>query len=253
MRTEIGIAIASQFCLVDLALYMPEQRTLAIADLHLGFEEALQQEGVLLPRQHLARIYQRLQKIFQTLEITPARPLKQLIVNGDLRHQFGPLSRQESKESFALLQWLVERAQRLTLIKGNHDGDLSQLAHRFASVEIKQSYQEQNCFFVHGDQIPDEIPNEIRWIVIGHEHPAISLRDSVTNRFETYKCFLIGMYEDKKLLVQPSFNLLVAGADLTKEAVLSPFIRESCLKDFSVYLVADDGSLYDFGPLRRLL
>ena len=253
MSIVIEHAFEVELHLVDLALYLPERRTLTIADLHLGFEDALHQEGVLLPRQHLAGIHQRLQKIFQTLDITPAQPLERLIVNGDLRHQFGPLSHQESKESFALLQWLVKRTRRLTLIKGNHDGDLSRLTHRFSSIEIKTSHQEQNCFFIHGDKIPDEIPDEIEWIVIGHEHPAISLRDSVTHRFETYKCFLVGTYGDKKLLVQPSFNLLVAGTDLTKEAVLSPFICENRLRVFSVYLIADDGCIYNFGPLKRLL
>jgi putative SbcD/Mre11-related phosphoesterase len=147
---------------------------------------------------------------------------------------------------------LCERAKILTLIEGNHDGKLDWLAEQIPSVEIKKSHCEGDLFFIHGDVIPPEIPAEISWIVIGHEHPAISLRDPVTNRFETYKCFLFGDFQGKKLLVQPSFNLLIQGTDLGKEEVLSPFLRQSRLERFFVYLVADDGNIYDFGPLRHL-
>ncbi|MDW8140667.1 MAG: hypothetical protein RMJ90_00035 [Candidatus Bipolaricaulota bacterium] len=52
-------------------------------------------------------------------------------------------------------------------------------------------------------------------------------------------------------MVLPSFNQLVRGSDLTKEVPLSPYLKE--IEDFSVYPVSDDGVIYDFGPLRRLL
>jgi hypothetical protein len=245
-------AIASQLHLVDLALYMPETRIFAISDLHLGIEESLQREGVLLPRQQLGQIRTRLDTIFAKLNVSPARPLSRLLINGDLRHQFGPPSRQESREAVALLGWLAERADELILIQGNHDGKLEWLARRIPPVRIKKSHQESHCLFIHGDLIVAEIPCDVQWIVIGHEHPAISLRDPVTHRVETFKCFLIGSYRDKRLLVQPSFNLLVAGTDLTREEVLSPFLSQDRLKNFRVYPVADDGRIYDFGPLRNV-
>ncbi len=239
--------------LADLALYLPLQHTLVISDLHLGIEDALHKEGLLLPRQHLTKVRQRLQKIFLSLAITAENPLNRLIVNGDLRHQFGPLSKQESKESLALIGWLTEHSKILTLIEGNHDGRLEWLAEQFPSVELKKSYLEEIFFFIHGDIIPDEIPDAAKWIVIGHEHPAISLRDPVTHRFETFKCFMRGQYQNKQLLVQPSFNLLIQGTDLCKAAVLSPFLRQNNLPAFLIYLVADNGTIFDFGPLKKLL
>jgi len=125
-----------------------------------------------------------------------------------------------------------------------------------------------DCWFVHGDQAspgPYSVPpqaarrtvqtksGEAWWIVIGHEHPAVGLRDPVTQRVEVYKCFLVGRWAQKNLLVLPSFNQLVRGSDLLAEQPLSPFVQQSDLETLLVYAVSDDGFIYEFGPLDRLL
>jgi hypothetical protein len=253
MSTTLLPPITTTLQLIDLAIYLPKLHTLVISDVHVGIEDALHREGLLLPRQHLTKIQQRLEKIFRSLKITAENPFQRLIVNGDFRHQFGPLSKQESKESLALLRWLTEYTKILTLIEGNHDGKLDWLAEPFSNSEVKKSHLEDLFFFIHGDEIPENIPNSAEWIIIGHEHPAISLRDPVTNRYEAFKCFLSGNFQDKKLLVQPSFNLLIQGTDLCKEEVLSPFLRKNSLGEFLVYLVDDTGKIFDFGPLKKLL
>lgn len=246
MRT---LALGPQVHLVDLALFLPQARVLVIADLHLGIEEALRHEGVFVPRCHLAQIQQRLERILQTLQISPDAPLSRLIINGDLRHQFGPLSRVEHGESKEFLRWLAPWTEQIVLIEGNHDGSLQQLAGE--RVIVTKSYGEEECWLVHGDEALTPESGVKDWIVIGHEHPAIGLKDPITQRVEVYKCFLVGRYEQQKLLVLPSFNQLVRGSDLTQEAPLSPYLKD--LENFSVYPVSDDGVIYEFGPLRRLL
>lgn len=261
------VSLAPGLELVDLALFLPRMRALAIADIHLGIEDALRAEGVLVPRQHLAHVQHRLERIFKELHIAPSEPLQKIIINGDLRHQFGPLSRVEHKESREFLRWLAQWTEHIVLIEGNHDGSLQQFANE--RITVTKSYSEGGCWFVHGDLTPwppsrrgkweDSPPSlgegtgERSWLVIGHEHPAVGLRDPITQRTEVYKCFLVGKFAKKNLLVLPSFNQLVRGSDLLKEQPLSPFVQQSDLEDFSVYVVSDDGSLYEFGPLRRLL
>lgn len=249
-----SLPIALELELVDLALFLPQRRALAIADVHVGIEDALRAEGVFVPRQHLSQVQHRLERIFQELHVTPSEPLRRVLVNGDLRHQFGSLSRVEHKESREFLRWLAQWAEQIVLIEGNHDGSLQ----RFVSsqVAVKRSHQEGNCWFTHGDEAltpSGEEGRPIDWLVIGHEHPAISLRDPVTGRVEVYKCFLVGEFQGRNLLVLPSFNQLVRGSDLLKEQPLSPLVQQSRLEDFLVFPVSDDGGIYEFGPLRRLL
>ena len=278
MRT---VSLGPQLTLIDLALFLPKESALAIADVHLGIEDALRDEGILVPRDHLAQVQQRLARIFEELHVTPSDPLRRILINGDLRHQFGPLSRVEHKESKEFLRWLTRWAEHIVLVEGNHDGSFAALAGE--RIVICKSYSVGDCWFVHGDEdpinltstlslkgrpLPQPLPGAERgasppllgeglgersWLVIGHEHPAVGLRDPVTQRVEVYKCFLVGRWAQKNLLVLPSFNQLVKGSDLLAEQPLSPFVQQGDLERFLVYPVSDDGSIYEFGPLRRLL
>jgi hypothetical protein len=211
--------------LVDLGVYLPQSKTLAIADLHLGYEEALKGEGIFIPRLHLRQVKKRLERIFKLVRT------KKIIINGDLNHA----GRGGIAESLELIEFLLENVKEIILIKGNHDRiDLN--------VVTKKFHQEGDFLFIHGDLVLDIPP--VKTIVIGHEHPAVSLRDRITGRREIYKCFLKGRFGDKELLVQPSFNLLIKGSDLTKEETISPFIT---LDDLEVFAVSDNGEIYRFG------
>jgi putative SbcD/Mre11-related phosphoesterase len=243
-----AFVIGPELQFIDLALFLPQTQTLVIADLHLGIEEALCREGVFVPRGHFARVQQRLERILQALHVSAQNPLARLVINGDLRHQFGPLSQAESQETQQLLSWLSSQTEDIILVSGNHDGDLAHLAQRFPQCTVTSAHREAHCWIVHGDEII-AAPKEIEWTVIGHEHPAVSLRDPITARTEVYKSFLV--CKEQKLIVLPSFNQLIRGSDLTKEAPLSPYLNN--LQNFSVYPVSDTGAIYSFGPLRRLL
>lgn len=245
------IRLAADLKLVDLALYVEGSRSLALADLHLGYEQALSEAGVLVPPSHLKHIAQRLRRISDQLKLSSK--LDTLIINGDLRHQFGPLGYPERKETERLLELFTKLADQIVIVRGNHDPNLAFLTKAFPNVEITKHYEQGHHLFLHGDELPPRIPDHIETIVIGHEHPAVSLRDPITGRVETYKCFLAGSFQSRRLLVQPSFNLLVKGSDLVKEKVISPFIAEAYLGEFAIFIVSDEGRVYHFGQLKQLL
>lgn len=245
------LKLAEDLRLVDLALYFESCDSLAIADVHLGYEQALKECGVLVPRSHLKHIEQRLRHILDQLKLSSK--LETLIINGDLRHQFGQLSYPERQETQKLLGFFIQLASQIIIVQGNHDHNLAFLTKVFRNLEITRHYEQGHYLFMHGDKLPPRIPAHIETIVIGHEHPAVSLRDPVTGRVETYKCFLSGCFRNRQLLVQPSFNLLVKGSDLTKEKVLSPFIHETDLSEFDVFIVSDEGCVYHFGKLKPLI
>lgn len=54
------------------------------------------------------------------------------------------------------------------------------------------------------------------------------------------------------MVVQPSFNLLTKGSDLTRELPLSPFLKKVSLDDLEVFPVSDQGKVYSFGKMGDL-
>ena len=77
----------------------------------------------------------------------------------------------------------------------------------------------------------------IKTIIIGHEHPAVSIHEGV--RTELFKCFLKGKFRGRILIVQPSFNLVTEGTDVLKEGLLSPFLQQE-LSDFECFIAAEN-------------
>ena len=216
--------------IIDLALKYKD--TLIIGDLHLGFEDSLIKKGVLLPYSQFNKIRKRLEKI-----IKKVKP-KTIIINGDLKEEFGTISRQEWKDCMNLID-LLEKHAKLVFIKGNHDTLLEPIA-RKRNINILERYDIDNITIVHGDKL---FKKHNKTIIISHEHPAISFKERSDEKF---KCFLLGKYKLHNLIILPSFNILVEGSDITKEKFLSPYIKN--LSNFKVFVVQD--KVYDFGKLK---
>ena len=49
--------------IIDLALYVKKQKILIIADTHIGYEEALNKQGILIPRFHFKELIKRIEKL----------------------------------------------------------------------------------------------------------------------------------------------------------------------------------------------
>ncbi len=227
--------------LMDLALYLKKEQILIIGDIHLGYEESLSQQGVLVPRFQLEETIKRLEKILKKLKI------KEVVITGDLKHEFGKILYTESRDTLQFLDFLLKK-YKVTIIKGNHDTILTYIVQK-RDIELKQYYKINNFFICHGDKLMENLDFfNSNTIIIGHEHPAISI--SKNSRSETFKCFLIGKYKNKNLIVMPSFNILIEGSNILKEKLLSPFLKKSNLDDFEIYVVAD--KIYNFGKLKNV-
>lgn len=228
---------------IGLAIYLKQPKILVFSDFHIGFEEALNKQGVLVPRFQYKDIISRLEDIFA--KVQP----ETIVINGDLKHEFGQISKQEWKETLHLLDYLQKKCKHIVLVKGNHDTILGHLAEK-RGLSIVDEFRIKNVLFIHGNKVPEK-PEKT--IIIGHEHPAIALREK--GRVEKFKCFIVGKYGKCKLIVQPSFNLVVEGTDITKESLLSPLLK-SDIADFEVFVVDDKkkeilrfGKLSDFADL----
>ena len=227
--------------IIDLALYLKKEKTIIISDMHLGYEESLNKQGILIPKFQFKETLERLTKIFYKVKAD------KIILNGDFKHEFGTISDSEWKDILKIMDFFIERCNELILIKGNHDTILEPIA-RKRNLSTRLYYKINDYYICHGEVIPEDIDfNLSKTIIIGHEHPAVSIKSKT--RSELYKCFLVGKFKNKSLIVIPSFNLVTEGTDVLKERLLSPFLQDN-LDDFDVYVVSD--KVYKFGALKNL-
>ena len=231
--------------MVDTALWFEAEKVLVINDLHIGYEEALHRKGVLVPRFQLEQIIDKLRIILEKTKPT------QIIINGDLKHEFGKVLRQEWREVLELLDFLLQQVPEVIIVKGNHDPIIKPIADK-KGVAVVSEYVIGDTLVVHGDSL---VETNAKRIVIGHEHPAITIREG--SKWEKYKCFLKGTWRSKRkgkkkeieLIAVPSFNPLLEGTDVLKEQLLSPFLDD--IKNFEVYVVGEKG-VYYFGKIKEL-
>ncbi len=224
----------------DLCLYLKKEKILIIVDIHIGYEEALSKEGVLVPRFQFKDTLERLEKIFSKIEVN------KIIINGDLKHEFGTISESEWRDTLKLLDFLDKYCEEIILIKGNHDTILGPIADK-RNVKILDYFKVNEYFICHGDRLfSNKEFLDTKILIIGHEHTAISIRDGT--RVEMFKCFLKGRFKDKDLIAMPSFNLILEGADVLKERLFSPFLKD--VNDFRVFVISK--KIYDFGKIRDL-
>lgn len=227
---------------VDLCLYLKTHKTFIIADLHLGYENALNNRGVLVPRMQFNDISKKLNEILKSIKVDT------IVITGDLKHEFGVINDSEWKNILNIIDLFLEHCKKLIIIKGNHDVALPFIT-RKKGIELSEYYKVEDIFVCHGDEIiENEDFKKSKVIIIGHEHPAIGFRDKT--KYENYKCFLKGRYLNKILIVIPSFNPLTVGTDVLRNRLLSPFLQQS-LTNFQAYVVEKD-KIYDFGKLKNM-
>ena len=218
-------------------------KTLVIPDIHMGYEEALNKQGFMLPRAQFDATMKRLERIIGGLDI------EAIVFIGDVKHEFGNISDTEWRHTLHMLDFLSEHCKKIILIRGNHDTKLGPIAKK-RYLEIEDHYVIGDIYLCHGDEIPGGLDFvSAKRIIIGHEHPAVGLRKDM--RVERFKCFLKGKFQNKELIVMPSFNLVTEGTDVIREDTLSPFLEQP-LGNFNVYIIEDDGNVLDFGELKML-
>ncbi len=224
-------------CAHDLAIVYKEN--LILGDVQLGHEEALEGQGLLLPRFQLKDILQRLEKIFAEPSV---RQVRRVIINGDLKHEFGTITTQEWRDALQLFDYLLRKAREVVVIKGNHDLVLGPIAAK-RNIRIVERWEDNALTILHGHVVPLLMKDVV---IIGHEHPCISFPEKPHEKF---KCYLVGSYHGKKLVVMPSFTPLTMGSDITSAERLSPFLQGD-IGSFSCYVVDDEGNVRFFGKVK---
>lgn len=214
--------------------YLPESETVAISDLHLGFEIYMESEGLFLPRLQMKLEVERIESILR--EYAPST----IIINGDVKHEFSRNTPQEWIEIRKLFDLLSSRS-KVIVVRGNHDNYILNIAGRFG-IEVTRSSGRGGILFAHGDVLLQEEGKNCT--VIGHEHPAIRIVDSVG----AYSKFPVFMHlEDRKVLVLPAFSPFALGTDVLSgfDEFMSPYLKNANPSKATIYAMVE-------GTLSRL-
>ena len=231
---------------VPYGVFIKEIRTLAIADLHIGYEEALLEAGIHLPKSQYPKIKEKI--LYLIRELNP----EVLVIVGDVKHEFGEASRQEWVEVLDLLDTLQGRVE-LHVVRGNHDNYLIPILKR-RMVPFHDPYLIiEDYLFAHGHKgVPGKVIRESRVIVMGHEHPAVTFRDEVGSKVK-FKCHLVGKIGNSYLVILPAISPLAPGADVSFRSLpFSPLLQGVELDSFRVLVIDEEAGAYDFGLLGDL-
>lgn len=227
--------------LCDSALFLPASKTLVISDLQLGMENQLRDAGQNIWYEQAERMIRLVEQVLVQTGAT------RLVINGDLKHEFGRINEQERRDIFRILSLFKNRVE-IILVRGNHDTLTSPLAKELG-LSLVDFHAQEGFLMVHGHTLPDPtLLSSSHTVIIGHMHPAIRLSDGV--RSERYKCFLVGKYLQKRLIVLPSLSTVVEGSDVLSVAPNTPLLTSHSLESCEVYVLADE--VRRFGTLKSL-
>jgi uncharacterized protein len=226
-----------------LLIHSNGRKILAVGDLHLGYEEYLNQTGVFVSRKMFEEMIEEFEEIFSKVG-----KVDEVVLLGDVKHDFGSIMKQEWNDVLNLFDYLGEKCKKIVVVMGNHDNILEPIA-RKRRIEIKDFYCLGEFCFLHGDKDFKEIyEGEIKFWIIGHGHPAVKISDGI--KAEKYKCFLVGKFKQKEVILVPSFFSYSEGSD-PRENDLG-FAWAFDFNKFEVYAVSDKLNVLDFGKLNKL-
>ena len=231
--------------------YIRKHRILILADVHIGFEEEVSLRGGYLPRFQLRNAMRMLEEAFSSVSA------EGILFAGDLKHLFNTLGRLERAELLELLTYVRKHVERIVVVRGNHDNFLPAMK-RWVDFELVDYYLVPPYAVVHGHRDLGEGLSDRSWdyLIMGHEHPSIALRDPV-GIVGKFPCFLVGdtAMEGRRVVVLPAVGAYQTGSRVTlsRETYLSPVIREHVIiETLKPIVVGSDIGLVEFPTLREI-
>jgi len=153
-----------------LLIKQKNRKTLAIADLHIGWEMTLSQKGIHVPTQ-THRLLNRL------MSIISAKKPECLIILGDVKHTVATAEIGEWQDVPEFFNQLKKQIQEIIIIRGNHDGNLEPLLPENITTLPATGTAIDNVGFFHGHQWPSPSLLKCKTLVMAHVHPVVTLRD----------------------------------------------------------------------------
>lgn len=244
-----------------------KRRTLVVSDIHLGYEVELIRKGVSVP-QRTSVLAHDLTDLGKRLNA------KSLYVLGDVKHKIATASNYDLFQITQFFEKLREWFEKIEVTLGNHDGGLKKLLPSNISVfGSRGTIIECNGNMIslfHGHAFPSPESVNSNYIITGHGHYMIELRDSIGLKFsepvwiigeidrkELFKKFYKRKIRDEafkdniRFIVLPPFNRIVGGISVDKAVEGSGILKYMIAEKTKLFL--DDGTyLTKFSNLVKL-
>ncbi len=199
-------------------------KLLLIADTHVGYEVELLMKGIRVPRQTK-------RMVDHYIGLVERENVNSIAILGDVKHEIATAV-ETFRDVEVFIMELAERVERLILLQGNHDGLLDKIVEKLSLRNVEyydsrgiliESRDGKNILLIHGNAKP-RIEDIIRadYLVMGHTHPAITIRD------------VVGYTVREAVIVR---------AELSKREVILNMFRRDELKKHGIDIESIDGDI----------
>jgi len=207
-----------------LLLKKGSERILVVADLHIGWEVRLAEQGIFVPSQ-TPRIQEKMLQLIQLYEPTS------LLFLGDVKHAIAKVEMEEWRDIPDFFQTLNEEVRDIRILLGNHDGNLEPLLPETVKILPPTGIALGNVGLFHGHTWPAPDLVNCPNLITAHVHPTVAFKDpmgfritrqvwvkALCDRTELAKSMLkylrIKVDKDPILLLQEHFNVKLRASQL---------------------------------------
>jgi putative SbcD/Mre11-related phosphoesterase len=229
-------------------------RTIVVADLHIGIEFGFRESGFVIPKQTETM----LERLLDSIDNHKA---ERLVIVGDLKHKIKAVSPQERAEIPSFFERVLEVVSEVHLVPGNHDAMILNILPSGVGSHDPKGFRLEDVGFTHGFTWPSEEAMESEVLCMGHIHPSILFVDRLGLR-TTKRCWLRIEFKGgeerydkhpRELIVMPTFNEFCGGFPINykKSKPMGPLLKSDLidLENSRVYLLNG----VDIGQLRDLI
>ena len=147
------------------------EKNLIVSDLHIGWEVSLAAQGIHIPSQ-TPKIIRKVSKLLKLYKPTS------LILLGDIKHTVTGVELNEWHDVPDFFEKISTLVSDIRIVPGNHDGNLEALIPRKVKIlDPKGTILFDEVGIFHGHAWPSIELLECNHLIMGHLHPAITLRD----------------------------------------------------------------------------
>lgn len=203
--------------------------SLIIGDTHFGIEEKLKKKGV-FDKTFSLRMSQNI------VDLILQNNCDEIIFLGDVKENITQID----NYTFQALE-KISKVAKITIIRGNHDGGIEKYLK--AKVIDSPGFVKGKIGLFHGHSWPDKTLMDCDFIVCGHQHPLLRIKDSSGKTHSEPAWFvcesnsknILDKYTDFnpniRLILLPSFNPFLGNAiNLTSEKHLGPLLNNKLFK-----------------------
>ncbi|MFQ6128536.1 MAG: metallophosphoesterase [Thermoplasmata archaeon] len=229
-------------------------KTIVLADLHIGIELDFLESGFVIPKQ-TERMLERLIAMIDRCKA------ERVVIVGDLKHKIKGVSPQERREVPSFFERLLEVVPDVHLVPGNHDAYILDFLPEEVVSHSPKGFRLEDMGFSHGSSWPSAEPMEGKILCMGHVHPSVLFVDRLGLRM-TRRCWLRADFKEggkryerhpQELILMPTFNDFCGGFPVndSKSKPIGPLLRSELidLENSRIYLLNG----VDLGKLKDLM